>query len=335
MLTTAPTDTESGLLRAILESPGCDNARLAYADFLEEHAGDVECPKCVLEVRGRGECPMPGWLDHRHTLRKCESCSGSGRVSNGFAERADFIRVQCEIPHLEAETDYEIHNTGMCSPYCTQCPRLTDLRQRERELWVSGNARAWFSGLPGSGHVIGSAPRTYIAALHGEHGRPREKIEYDVERGFITEVHSSLAVLVGETDCSNCGGHGRDYQYSGHFDDLPECPRCKGKGEYPGIAADLIRTQPVTTWRATDKRPGGLRRWYRKSDQDLYNAANRIDPIENDPESDIPDQVFDLIEGGSMNADEAVRSWIFPTEAEALAALSEAVATIAKQGVKG
>jgi uncharacterized protein (TIGR02996 family) len=55
--------TGAGLLRAILEVPGCDDRRLVYADWLEEQ-GDgeyaefvrVQCALAAMESRHRHEC---------------------------------------------------------------------------------------------------------------------------------------------------------------------------------------------------------------------------------------------------------------------------------------
>jgi uncharacterized protein (TIGR02996 family) len=54
--------------------------------------------------------------------------------------RAEFIRLQCEIAQLYKLTDSEVHNTGMCSPHCTLCPRREQLRyQTSRLLYNLGN----------------------------------------------------------------------------------------------------------------------------------------------------------------------------------------------------
>jgi len=76
------------LLRAILEAPRDDAPRLVMADWLQEHAREVECERCeggTLSV----------WEEHSHQF--CPKCSCSGRVSNGLAERAEFIRVGVEL----------------------------------------------------------------------------------------------------------------------------------------------------------------------------------------------------------------------------------------------
>jgi uncharacterized protein (TIGR02996 family) len=76
------------LLRAILDAPEDDAPRLVYADWLDEHAGPVACDYCG----GRDQCPKgDGTFDeHWH----CPRCDGK---SNGYAERAEFIRVQCRL----------------------------------------------------------------------------------------------------------------------------------------------------------------------------------------------------------------------------------------------
>jgi uncharacterized protein (TIGR02996 family) len=55
--------TGAGLLRAVLEVPGCDDRRLVYADWLEEQGGGeyaefvrVQCALAAMESRHRHEC---------------------------------------------------------------------------------------------------------------------------------------------------------------------------------------------------------------------------------------------------------------------------------------
>lgn len=133
------TDQEA-LIAAIIANPADDTARLVYADCLDENAGESEAP-CV-------SCAGTGWDDRGRTkyvppVYQCRTCLGEKvtRTSNGYAERAEFIRVQVELertpgctyskPTWNAE-----HKPGLC-PWC-------DLRRRERELLAIGrNSIEW------------------------------------------------------------------------------------------------------------------------------------------------------------------------------------------------
>lgn len=86
----------AALCRKIGERPDDDTVRLVAADWLEEHSRAGLCEECV-----------DGWKvsrtrnyqsdDYSTSYSQCPACHGSGRVSDGRAERAEFIRVQCEI----------------------------------------------------------------------------------------------------------------------------------------------------------------------------------------------------------------------------------------------
>lgn len=146
--------TDTAFIRAICESPADDAPRLIYADWLEETARDVECDQ-------------PGYDDGEPHFQ-CPTCDGSGVVSDGRRERAEFIRVQCEL----ALFDRWCHNAD----FHVQTPRgvnIDELRRREREL-LAGNNRRWFHGCPGLLDVTDS-------------------FTWDYRRGFISHVTCSVA----------------------------------------------------------------------------------------------------------------------------------------------
>lgn len=102
------TDTDTTLValrRAVLTNPADDLPRLLYADRLEDVAGLVTCPRC--------EAAGMAWKDI--------GCLCFGRkVSDGRAELAEFVRVQCELA---------------CDPWGSGRRGEHDpLRRREREL---------------------------------------------------------------------------------------------------------------------------------------------------------------------------------------------------------
>lgn len=131
------TTDEPLLLRAICEVPDDDTRRLGYADHLDEMAGEVECrcqgdPKRNLRFDRKKERWVHG----------CDWCSGTGRVSDGRAERAEFVRVQVELagipfspisPVHETRADFWFRVEGGWVP-SDQRFRYTELRRRESEL---------------------------------------------------------------------------------------------------------------------------------------------------------------------------------------------------------
>lgn len=126
------TTDEPLLLRAICEVPDCDTRRLGYADHLDEMATEVECrcqgdPKRNLRFDRKKERWVHG----------CDWCSGSGRVSDGRAERASFIRVQVELAGQGKCTICNDH-VEFYSPDMKggkqRCWACGELRRRESEL---------------------------------------------------------------------------------------------------------------------------------------------------------------------------------------------------------
>ena len=95
-MATAVTTDEAALLAAIRLHPAEDTPRLMYADWLDENAAQVPCPKCA----GRGD--DDGRNDAYGMVGECVGCRGAGRVPDGRRERAEFIRVQCEIARIVA-----------------------------------------------------------------------------------------------------------------------------------------------------------------------------------------------------------------------------------------
>lgn len=109
MTDTDATTDDTALLRSILGNPADDTARLVYADWLDENDGARECC-CVASGYAFGDT--------------CGNrCLRTGLIRNGFAERAEFIRVQVEIARIDAGADKQ--------------------RTRAREL-LSDFAHIWF-----------------------------------------------------------------------------------------------------------------------------------------------------------------------------------------------
>lgn len=112
---------EPALLAAILADPADDTVRLAYADWCDEHEAQVKCPEC----HGSGcvcepikplvvqERQLPNGRIERFevlppfSFRRpppCPRCERRTTVSNGFAVRAEFIRVQVALEPLRGVT---------------------------------------------------------------------------------------------------------------------------------------------------------------------------------------------------------------------------------------
>lgn len=137
-------------LAAVLAAPDDDTPRLVLADWLEERADLFADPQ-------------------------------------GMRDRAEFVRVQCELARLEAEG---IRDAAGCwceflmvgEPCCGVCQEREDraewLHKRQRELSGDGGWAKLFGGpwrlvtwaadLPGwytGGHLIGVAARGFIGSL--------------------------------------------------------------------------------------------------------------------------------------------------------------------------
>ncbi len=128
---------EDALLAAILADPEDDTPRLVFADWLDENEASVTCERCD----GTG-CTFCGGedRDYHSSCNECNRCDGSGFVSNGYAAKADLIRIQCELAK-------HWHGVGDCScrqlidkydcDNCLTWERTEELRDRERELFAS------------------------------------------------------------------------------------------------------------------------------------------------------------------------------------------------------
>ena len=237
------TDTERNFMRAIIERPDCDLTRLEYADWLEENAGTAACKGC----RGKRGFSAYNKVGVPVDWYVCPTCHGTGTVSNGNAERAEFVRIQIELAGLDSRTD--------------SVKRWNALREREREL-IAAYSKEWFGDWAVFGHSA--------VNLYGNQSMfkvPTAK----VERGFVSTVAGKLVWLVGG-ECESCDNGGND---TGAVTPWGQpisirCQDCHGTGRTPGIAREIAKEQPVTRWRATDKEPEQPRwanwRWYEGDD---------------------------------------------------------------------
>jgi uncharacterized protein (TIGR02996 family) len=118
---TASTD-ETALLATIAANPEDDTSRLVYADWLDENAdARVPCPTC----NGKGESayvigafgPFPNG---------CPRCdSGTVPADTSRQERAEFVRVQCEIARFTPADWQWQYNAGTLPPEHPVAKRFT------------------------------------------------------------------------------------------------------------------------------------------------------------------------------------------------------------------
>ncbi len=99
---------QSALLAAILAYPEDDTPRLVFADWLDENEASVTCEACG----GSGDDGGHAW--DRGMVGVCNRCNGSGFVSNGYAAKSEFIRVQCELATFDGAYYLSFDNCKMC-----------------------------------------------------------------------------------------------------------------------------------------------------------------------------------------------------------------------------
>lgn len=100
-MTATSDDTRAAFLRRIGENPDDDLPRLVYADWLEEREASVECGGCDGTSFHR-YADFPDGSPNYSDTAVCYRCLGTGHVSNGYAARAELIRVQCELARLDS-----------------------------------------------------------------------------------------------------------------------------------------------------------------------------------------------------------------------------------------
>lgn len=143
---------ESALLAAILAYPEDDTPRLVFADWLDENEVSVACERCgggglLCDAGGSGHIREFAANDPKLEMylrysddRDCPACDGSGFVSNGYAAKAAFIRIQCELAkHWRGVgrcTCRQLIDKYDCDN-CLTWDRTEELRDRERELFAS------------------------------------------------------------------------------------------------------------------------------------------------------------------------------------------------------
>lgn len=228
------------LLAAIRENPGEDAPRLVWADWLEENAGTVECAACDGTRLVQHRSPRGANYDAMGSVENCPACRGTGRVSDGRAELAAFVRVQVELAARDGERCRcrECQPTGQHHNGPCRSP-LKPLRARERELWgylpTRNGVRSYFeSTLPGAAFCPESDGGKHLGS-----GFPIVLIQ----RGLPAVVRCTLAEWMGG-ECGQCQGRGHRTLYGDGSGPWAKCQYCID-GHAPGIGPPLAQRWPI------------------------------------------------------------------------------------------
>jgi uncharacterized protein (TIGR02996 family) len=249
----------------------------------------------------------------------------------GECARAEFIRVQCELEWLESDRG---DDGRTWKP--SELKRRDILRRRERELLLSpppgsaySRAEFWTPTALSSGAVaceVSTHPPTFRSLLSG--------MAWDFRRGLVAAVTLTAAQFFGGP-CEKCEGRG--YTLPGADSFLVErkgCSACggdswkDGTGRVEGLAAALFRVAPITEVRLSDREPftaygqeTGVASWYNPA------ALPPLAASEDHP-SNLPAELFRLLEGGDHHGNNFGRWYESPTDAHA--ALSAAAVALGR-----
>lgn len=271
--------------------------------------------------------------------------------ARGERERAEFIRVQCELARFatfdpDHRREFNELARGRLAKRMTRLERgeseslkfaraieeggrLYDqrrdyLRGRERELWASCG-ESWVRPLPGW-PITRNAPgrcRTHWGTHTGQD--INQTISGEWSRGFVSEIRCRLAVLLGH-ECRECAGPD-----DGAFavNDRRRCAACDGARRTTGVAAELFRAHPILGVAATGVRPGLSERdgWYWEEEHGEWTAANGDFWA-------VPGEVAGNLEGyiwaRSRSANYPSRQRFYPTAEAANLALSRALVSLGR-----
>ncbi len=267
----------------------------------------------------------------------------------GEMERAEFIRVQCELEgRCPAAVDM-VRNGRYKRPDAERLDwDVVRLHDREMQLLWGKNVRcdsanweAWCyaeerdaEGKPrskgdrggmtvtphgsiGLGHGSNSCvvPFAYTEAGPPYDSRGRRVVQY-FRCGDVAEVSATLGWWVGEQCPSPVCGMNLT------TDDNHKCPVCGGTGRTPGHGVEVVSRHPVTRVVVTDREPmeltegrAGWWRWHGDF---------------NDDEATLPPGVFGRLEGGEgfVSSKDVVS---YPTREAAVEALSRVLVDLARE----
>lgn len=225
----------------------------------------------------------------------------------GDGERAEFCRVQVELESLRAKTVSEVvFGLGDRSFKSSKAVKLTD---RERELLVA-NWPKW-------------CPTREGFLCHNIQAGASPWIEF--RRGFVAEVRCTLTLWCGW--CARCNGRGHPEPVSDlRFTPKHElhCRACSGTGRDDGLGPAIVAAHPIERVECSDREPYGENMDARAA---WYNAE-RPEPTGGHLESDLPLQLFSLLQGTTVRTNERGR-W-YDSASAAVADLSTALLAWAK-----
>lgn len=275
-MTTDP--DELALLGAVTADPLDDLPRLVYADWLDNRATPLPCPDCWvvppefehLKSRidelmsggafGDGIGPtntsrelavgfgfhLPGETVHAiwqkgqpWQVEKCDRCRGRGVLSDGRPERAELIRLQCNLAadprRMRCECTSCLDPSGR-QTICRFAMRVRELLEDWGVPWLGlANPNVWGAGV--CGVKSGAFPldtETIVVPMNST----RVPVAF-YHRGFVERVRLLTLTFVGD-ECVRCGGTGRLWDVSG-----PACSECHGGGRVLSVAGELFHNNPT------------------------------------------------------------------------------------------
>jgi uncharacterized protein (TIGR02996 family) len=186
---------------------------------------------------------------------------------HGDPERAEFVRVQCELVKKDGRGDYPGEPNTLCTicqggrrgyiqkvgdswvrQACAHC--WESLRRREQKLLQTGpmgrlNWLVWANPI---NELFREFACDNLAEGAVSIGGPR----FMYGRGFVEEISCRKADWYGET-CHRCRGDGRFYSPSDISQHEKDCSACSGTGRIGGHGPAIVLTQPIMVARLTDE----------------------------------------------------------------------------------
>jgi uncharacterized protein (TIGR02996 family) len=200
--------------------PTLEAARATEAAFIEDvclHPGD-DTPRLILA----------DWLDE-----------------HGRGERAEFIRVQCELARTP-----EWVRAGVGRIESVLNPRYETLRRREREL-LAARGYGWCDGLFGTDWKVGGGPKGQDN-VHVHYFNKLEQADtvLTFRRGFVEEVTLPAATFLAHAAALFRAAPGRRVTLFGR--EPSQHPGQSGRGRWywpiaPPVSADPRRV-PLALW---------------------------------------------------------------------------------------
>lgn len=356
--------TRDQLLAEIAANPDDDTLRLAFADYLDEQpAGRMSCP---LDFCRGGYWRHSGDPNTRPT--RCHVCGPDGTVPDtADADRAEFIRVQCELERCRrAETEWEekrrsnphmLRYGGNCDcsrllerqrpcPFCVarsrerdlldthpewsrcRCPRCNGRKGRFAKTH-GGYEEEWIDCVTcdGTGDL-------FLATVNPNRSDTQATLEprhVAFARGFVDSVHCTLAEL-GSTTTQ----HQTRYSDSSFYDEVcVHCEATDARGSNALRGPCVPRFEP-TPWALAVVRETPVTRIV-MTDREPFAMSDTFPPwrwLRDDntgSRSMIPDELFDEIPGNGPEP--AYDHWgrFYPTAEAARDALALAAGRLVRR----